>query len=464
MSLDRAFGQANLAVYVIIWLLALLVYQIRRRRVDAGSVLLGLYVTSAILSWLLFTVDYFPFEPLTLLPFLYLFLFTLLTFLPILRFDAASIQAIASPSRFILVPFSLIFIVAALVQIPTIASGFGESVIRLLTTQTGGLDLYNEAMAESISLGDGAISNLPSIITNAYGNVGILLLFFSLAMERKRWFLIGGLALSCLIGIFQNTMLGQRGPIAETLLAFLITYVALRRWFTPRINRVITVVGVIVLLLAIVPIGYLTVSRFGDTDDGTLHSTYFYLGQQNLFFNNHGLANNGLRYGDRTVPLFKRMLGFEQVPNNFWERREKYPHLEINDEVFVGFVGDITLDFGPFVTPVLLLCLSGIVLFGTRTPNRTIGFHQLLLLHFVMTLGALGSIKLYPYSDVGGNLQLLLYMGTFIVFAIDHDLARRYRLRKEARLAASQFGDNMPRYFDQDAHHRFAVNAGPGAS
>ena len=49
-----------------------------------------------------------------------------------------------------------------------------------------------------------------------------------------------------------------------------------------------------------------------------------------------------------------------------------------------------------------------------------------------MTVGMLGGIKLYPYSDVGGNLQLIVYLEAYVLFRVDSDLARRYRLRREA--------------------------------
>ena len=102
------------------------------------------------------------------------------------------------------------------------------------------------------------------------------------------------------------------------------------------------------------------------------------------------------------------MLGYENIPNNFWERREKYPDLMINDEVFIGFVGDFTLDFGPIIAPIIFIIFTLFVFVKTRIRNETILFHQLILLHFVMCICMLGGMKLYPFSDVGGNLQLIV--------------------------------------------------------
>jgi oligosaccharide repeat unit polymerase len=433
-------SEAILLAYVIVWLLILVVYQMRKRCFDAGSLLLLTYFLYAVLSLLLFRSEYYPFEPVRVFPFIYLLMLQMLAFYPVLRFDAARVEAVRQPSRFALIPICLVFIAASLSQVPGIASGFTESVIRLLTTPTGGQDLYNEAMAESYSLGDGSIANLPSIITNAYGNFGVLLLFYYMTLTRRSNLITLGLLVSCLISIVQNVTLGQRGPIQEAIFAFVITYLALRRWYSPKLNRRIKLVGLGIVGLAAVPLVYLTASRFGETDDKALESTYFYLGQQNLFFNNYGLDNNGIRYGDRTIPLFKQIVGFDGVPNNFHERREKYPNLRINDEVFVGFAGDVVLDFGAWVAPLLFLAFTVVVLAVTRVRDGVLQFHQLLLLHFVMTLGMLGGIKLYPYSDVGGNLQLIVYAGAFVLFAVDHDLMRR----RQRRAAIGAIGLSTP--------------------
>ena len=429
--MNASYSETILYGYALLWLVTFVVYQVRKRTLDVGSLLLGSYFAYAVVSIFLYRSEYYPFEPIEVMPFVYLYGMLMLAFYPVLRFDASRIVTIQRPSRWVLLPICLMFIGAALSQVPPIITGFGESLIRLLTTPTGGQDLYNEAMAESYALGDGSIANLASIITNAYGNFGVLLLFYYVTLERTSRMIVAGLLVACLIGIVQNVMLGQRGPIQEALFAFVLTYLAVRRWYSARINRTIKVVGLVVVTAASVPLLYLTASRFGASEDGGLNSTLFYLGQQNLFFNNYALDNNGIRYGDRTVPMFKRMLGFDGVPNNFHERREKYPNLRINDEVFIGFAGDWVLDFGPLIASLIFVSFCGIVLSGSRVRDGTIRFHQLILLHFVMTVGILGGMKLYPYSDVGGNLQLIVYLGAYVLFFVDHDLMRRYRHRRK---------------------------------
>ena len=114
----------------------------------------------------------------------------------------------------------------------------------------------------------------------------------------------------------------------------------------------------------------------------------------------------------------------DNVPGNFWERRDKYPNLKINDEVFVTYVGDFTLDFGPYLTPLFFILFTLIVLKITRIQNGIIRFHRLIILHFLMCVCFIGSIKLFYFADVGGNLQIIVYIFLFLFFWLDY-----YRLK-----------------------------------
>jgi oligosaccharide repeat unit polymerase len=307
--------------------------------------------------------------------------------------------------------------------LPTIISDIAFSIIKLLTDPAGGKELYNAAISNSYSIGDGNISNFPSIISNAFGNFGILLFFYYLTLKKYNKLILIGLLLSCIVGLLTNISLGQRGPIIEILFSLIITYFALKKFFQPKFIKIIKIIGISLVIAISVPLIALTTSRFGDMAGGSLSSLYYYVGQENLYFNNYGLDNGGIRYGDRTFPLFKRVLGFDNVPHNYLERRQKYPDLKINDEVFCGFVGDFTFDFGPFVAPLIFIIFTLFVLNKTRIRNGKILFHQLILIHFVMSLCMLGGIKLYPFSDVGGNLQLIVYFVAYICFRLDYGIS-----------------------------------------
>lgn len=418
---SQLLSNVNLILFVLFWAVTLFVYQFKKKQFDAGSIILTSYLIYSILSLILYNNPFYKFDDITLFPFLYLYALLMICFFPILNYNYQQIDSIQAPTRVLLNIVCLIFIVSSFIQLPSIISNFSKSIIQLLLVSSAGQDLYNDAMAESYSLGDGSISNLPSIISNAYGNFGILLFFYYLTLEDRKTLMTVSLFLSCIIGLLGNISLGQRGPIVEILLSFVVSYFALKNFFDQRIKKLIRTIGVVFLVIVTIPIIALTNSRFGDTRGGSDSSVFFYAGQQNIIFNNYGLDNGGIRYGDRVFPFFKRILGFENVPNNFWERRNKYPNLIVNDEVFIGFVGDFTLDFGPYITPIIFIIFTIFVFSVTRVRNGTILFHQLILLHFVMTVCMLGGLKLYPYSDLGGNLQLILYVIAFVFFKLDYD-------------------------------------------
>jgi oligosaccharide repeat unit polymerase len=350
----------------------------------------------------------------------------MVAFSPIMKYDDNKLNEIQKPTTILLNTVCIIFIVASLVQLPTIISEFSVSIIRLLIDSSGGQELYAASLSNADSAGDGSISNLASIISNAFGNFGIFLFFYYLTLKNNSKLILIGLAYSCIIGILTNISLGQRGPISAVILSMIITYFALKKFMRPHINKIIIITGIILIAATAVPVIALTNSRFGGADGRFLSSVYYYVGQENLYFNNYGLDNGGIRYGDRIFPLFKRMLGFDNVPHNFVERRQKYPYLMINDEVFVGFVGDFVFDFGPVVAPIIFILFALFVLYKTRIRNGRILFHQLILIHFVMCVCMLGGMKLHPFSDTGGNLQLIVYFLAYICFRVDCILKRTH--------------------------------------
>lgn len=429
MTTQKILSNINIGFFVLSWIMTIIVYQKKKKHFDAGSVLLFSYLFYSIMSLILYNNPYYSFNEIDIFPFIYLYLMLMLVFSPILRYDYNKISEIKKPPAIFLNLVCIIFIIASLMQVPSIISNFAVSIVRLLLDSAGGQDLYNEAMADSTSLGDGNISNLSSIISNAYGNFGILLFFYYLTLNKRNKFIMIGLFISCIISILSNISLGQRGPILEIMLSMIITYFALRKFYQPRVNKIIRNIGITFLIATSIPIIALTVSRFGESDAGSESSVFFYTGQENLYFNNYGLDNGGIRYGDRTFPFFKKILGFDNVPDNFWERRSKYPNLQINDEVFIGFIGDFTLDFGPFIAPLILIPFMIFILNKTIVRNGKILFHQLILIHFMMSLCMLGGMKLYPFSDVGGNLQLIVYFFAFLFFRVIY----AYSLKKQRK-------------------------------
>ncbi len=423
MSIESFISNLNICLYIFAWIIVIIVYQKKRQHVDAGSLILISFLLYSVVSLILYNIQdssFGSFKPIELLPFIYLFLMLMLAAFPILKYNDTKIVKIQKPNLYLLNGISLFYILVSLVQLPNIISNFFQGLIKLLLNTSGGQELYNEGMINSDRIGDGSIENLPAILSSAMAGIGVLFFFYHLTLAKQNKLITVGLFLSSIISILASIARGQRGGIVETFLLMMITFFALRKFIPPKTKKHLVTIGFFLITLVAIPLMALTSSRFGEQDGGSEESFYFYVGQANLYFNNYGLDDGGIRYGDRTFNLFKSILGFENVPKNFVERRQKYPNLKINDEVFYTFVGDFTIDYGPIVTVLLFIIFTFIVLSQTRVRNGKILLHQLVLLHFVMSICFLGGMKSYPFSDVGGNLQLVVYFVVFIIFKIDY--------------------------------------------
>lgn len=353
----------------------------------------------------------------------------ILSMSPVLRYNQKNIKRFDKIGLYTVDSVCCIFAIAALIQIPVNFAHIQEGLGTILSSTSGGLDVYTEVMAESQrSLGDGAITNLPSIIVNIFTEIVIIFVFYNLAVGRKKKFSAIILILICILP-FSHLANSQRGPAFAVIATLIISYFSLNSFYGDRIKRAMRIFAVVMVILVTIPILAISHSRFDRSEGGMESSLVDYLGQENINFDVYAFDNNGLRYGDRTFPMIKRMLGFDNVPNNFWERRFKYKNLKINDEIFIGYVGDFCLDFGPLIT--VLIFVIATILFSkmTKIRNNTVKIEQLLVLQFLMVLGIQGGMKLYPYADSAG-LKLFAFILIYICIKLERNYIIDYTLHK----------------------------------
>lgn len=410
-----------LCVYCFLWLLTFVIYVAKRRKTGdtfgAGGIILLSYFIYSVFSVLLYNTKVFFAESdsITVFPFMYLYGIEMLFLYPILRYRSNTTQLDHLGDLFIFNIISIIFIFSSLIHLPTVLLSFREGLYQIMTDPSGGAELYAERMEMSYESG-GGITNLFAIISSALSGIGILFLVYSFVNNKVNKWIRLGLLLSYIVLLMNGVSSGQRGLLIEPLYVAIVSYFFFQPYISQKINRVISIAGITIIIALSIPFAALTFSRFDTVNSGVAESFYFYAGQENVYFNLYGLDDNGIRYGDRTVPLFKRMIGFTDVPKNFWERREKYPHLKINDEVFYTYVGDFTIDFGPVLGTVIMLLMA--LLFARKTDvhyNR-ISFEQLIVLHFLMYMCMVGGLKLFPFSDVAGNLKIIVYFTAYLLF------------------------------------------------
>lgn len=419
---------------IFLWVTTLIWYQHKNKNFDAGSFIIVMYIIYAVFSFMTINDDSIPlltnYEPLTLFPYLYLYTMMMIALTPAIYQHFNPTNSIEYPLSNILRITATIIIIATILILPDIISDFQNGLISIFTDVEAGRKAYMEQI-DNASKAGGEIRNLPAIIFNSLSDIATFLLFYFMTMERKNYKLIYGLLFANIVNLIMPIMRGQRSGVALAFLTIICGYFLFKQYLSKKLNKFIKKIGIVFIVIITLPMAAITISRFGSEKAGVATFINWYIGQGNIYFNNHALDNHGLRYGDRTLNLFKRLV-YSETSMNYVERREIYSKLKINDEVFSTFVGDFTIDFGPFFAVIIFIVFNFFVIYSfqrNKTNNNKIKLHQLLLLYFTVCISAQGGMYLFSYSDTA-NLKIIV-LGLLYYYLKYHEvLLKKFPLKK----------------------------------
>ena len=423
------------AFLIVLWVITLIWYQRKNKNFDAGSFIIVMYIIYAVFSIMTINDDSIPqltnYEPLTLFPYLYLYVMMMIALTPAIYHHTNSTDSIEYPQSNILRIIATIIIVVAILNLPGIVSDFRNGLMSIFTDAEAGKKAYMEQIDNASNVG-GAIRNIPAILFNSFSDIGIFLLFYFMTMSKKSHKIIYGLLFANVINLIMPVMRGQRSGVALAFLTIICGYFLFKQYLSKRLNKVIKKIGIVFIAIITLPVAAITISRFGSEKAGVAAFINWYIGQGNIYFNNHALDDNGLRYGDRTLNLFKRLVD-SKTSMNYVERREIYSKLKINDEVFSTFVGDFTIDFGPFFAVIIFIVFNFFVIYSfqrNKTNNNKIKLHQLLLLYFTVCISAQGGMYLFSYSDTR-NLNIIVLALLYYYLKYHEALLEKFPLKKQ---------------------------------
>lgn len=407
--------------YLLVWLLTFGWYHLRFHRLDAGSAIMGSYILYAFYSIISLNDDLFSiqYDSLRLFPFLYLYVMLMIALSPAIFHHFHPVIQVEDSNSRVLKPICWLLIFCALLLLPDIISNFGDGVMKLFTDVDAGNEAYEEQKLEADESG-AAITNLPAIVFNAFYDIGVFLGFYFISRKKRNLVFVACIFLTLIVGLLMPVMKGQRGIVIINVSTVIMCYMLFQEYLSPAISRWIRFLGLASLVVIMLPIAAITVSRFGERNAGVSGYISWYVGQANLYFNNSALDAGGIRYGDRTLNQFKRLID-PSTPKNFVERRDKYHNLEIDDYYFTTFVGDFALDFGPIVAFLIFVVFNCWVLSEIRPRGDTAKLHHMLLIYFTMCVCMQGGMTLFSYSD-SGNFRMIL------IFALYFYLRYRERL------------------------------------
>lgn len=94
--------------------------------------------------------------------------------------------------------------------------------------------------------------------------------------------------------------------------------------------------------------------------------------------------------------------------------------MTLDDYVFYSFVGDFTLDYGPFWAFVIFIIAAIVLRYKTKVYGNSVEPHKLLLIFIIVNCCLQGSMTLFPYADIAGNLKLIMFFIFYEYMKIIH--------------------------------------------
>ena len=393
------------------------------------------YLIYGILSFFLYNDIYHgsDFKELTLLPFIYLFGMMYIFIKPVLKYEKKKVMFVRTPSDRIVRTFIVVYGICALVTLPETIASLKEGLVLLLLESGGGRELYLMAK-ENVTArvaGVAGIYGLFAIIHNIFSNVALFIISYYLTVRNKNKYLLILLLVVIIADLLYPLSKGGRTDVIMKFFAIIMALSIFYPYYSQQLKKIIKKVFIVMSIIITIPFMAMTISRFGEREGGTIGGMLSYIAQAPLNFNNNALNNGGIRFGDRTINLFKQFAGLNP-PASINDVRFKYSHHKMNDSIFSTYVGDFVLDYGPLAAVVIFILLSFIFFRIIRIRRKTISFQSLIIIYFIACVAMQGGMYLFYYS-FQQNLQILAFMFIYVLFYIDSNNQKsgRYLIRNE---------------------------------
>lgn len=403
----------NTLVYVFFFL-----YHYKKKRFDITSYLIFFYGFVALMGVIL---AYHPlagnslFRNVNIFALLYFFVAFIITLKPVNDCHKITLSNLISPQKSGFEAFILFVTVVTIVRLPSLVSNLSQNLMLMLMDDSYLSRQYEElAKAGPSGFFTGSF-NIFAILGGMIDVVAVFLLMYYLTRPNKKKWIVIVLAIASVLSPLGALVQARRGSMAFAILSFGAYFILFKDCYTAKIKKVVK--RVIVIIISVIAFGatLITISRFTKSympTDYACYSVVYYIGQPMIYFC-ETIDPNGCREGDRTIPLFKSFL--TDGAYSYSERISKYQNMNIGEEVFSTYFGEILLDFGPILGFFFLLFLVGFLYMLGPGKRRKIHFYELIPIMMIINLLICGWTQ-SPFSDVGGNLHFIFLMLTYIYF------------------------------------------------
>jgi len=399
---------ANSCLYFALFLVTIFA----NRKSRTSILLTSLWaVSSATSIWYYLHVYHYSVQvkPLTIVPFIYLFVFSVISFIPIFKTKDVKISHIDGNQQIVQFISILIGLVALL--------PFCEAFIYLMRTMGVGLSQIANNYGENFTY-----LSAPSQTFSRYLSylriVSPILFFYNLSLKKGHRAISIGLLLAIVTPILNNLNVGSRFVLVTDGLYLIYIYMLFYNQIENGTRAIITRVFLgfgstfLILFLAI------TYYRFnsGNSDISILDWMSLYSGESFLNFNSDLWTIHSSTGGDNAFFIFKHFLGLYADVNRNPDYLESLVPIRMN--VFYTFIGDFLVDIGTYWTSIFIALISFIFSFFINFQKR-MSLHKIILLGMYAKIVLNGftyytylNAPLTPFYTTGIALILWIYFDT----------------------------------------------------
>jgi len=412
-----ASSEANIIINIILFSLLFLIYQLQIKKLSVGGYVIAIYVITAVLGLLYYSMPLNPHKNITLAPFLFLFILFVILCLPLFKYDRVGNYKVQYNIKIIRILCRIALVVSV---VPLV-----EVFIRLPTAFSGDMiDSMSEIHDDSeIRFKFSLIGALSYKFVLVFYEV-VFLFIIPLLKEKKKsiWDFAG----ICTILMTKNLYFfvnSSRSSLVWLILTLILVFVFFQDLLSKTEKKMIRrvfffFIGSVFFLFSII-----TVARQMGYEEkrGEEHSIeYFvvrYIGEGMLNFNEYLPDLRDHTYGDMTFYPIKTFLGIETyqlgnsgrgVENFILENR-----LGVSLSIFYTFIGFFVIDMGFAGAFIFLSIIAFLINRKVKVIDGFIPLSSLLLIFTYAKVILIGT-NIYPY--IWSNFNMIV--GIFFIYFI----------------------------------------------
>lgn len=386
---------------------------------------IGVYI---LLIWAiasLFTIYYFTSgfmynfsHHITILPFIYLFLLTMIFFKPILQFKSNLLNGLIYNNTIV----SVLSIFIALISIELFLENINMTINIIARGGQGFAANYelrsdNNKSFEYLSV----FGSRMNYIANWFNGITPILLFVNLSKSKINKYIIFGLIIAVLNPMLISMNLGSRFVIITNTLYLIFLYLVFKNLLAPRTKHIIIIYSGIIFMIVFLGIILITYFRYSgmSTDLSMLDWISLYIGESFVNFNADMWYVKHFTNGDNSFFLYKYILGLY----DYSERQFSLlaPITGIRMHVFYTFIGDFFVDMGAYMTSVFVI-ISSLIFTNVLKISRIVPLHKIILLGMI---GKVCVVGFTYFTYLNGQIETIFTILICFFMYLDFEINKK---------------------------------------